>query len=325
VSPPLLEVRDLVKHYHARGFFRPAAPPVRAVDGVSFAVQKGETLGLVGESGCGKTSVGRTVIRLQEPTSGSALLDGVNLFTLGPEALRAMRRRIQMIFQDPYGSLNPRMRVGDAISEGMEIHGLGTAPERKARVTALLEEVGLDPAYARRFPHEFSGGQRQRIGIARALAVEPEIIICDEPVSALDVSVQAQVLNLLADLQRKRGLAFLFIAHDLAVVRQVAHAVAVMYLGRIVETGPVDEVLSNPRHPYTIALRSAVPEPRPEQQPGRIVLAGDPPSPANPPSGCPFHTRCFHRLRDARCRTERPELRQVGGVRVACHYAEMKP
>jgi oligopeptide/dipeptide ABC transporter ATP-binding protein len=318
----LLAVQDLVKHYRAGGFLKPAAPPVRAVDGVSFTLARGETLGLVGESGCGKTTVGRTIIRLQEPTAGRALLDGTDVFTLGAEALRAMRRRVQMVFQDPYGSLNPRMRVGDAIAEGMEIHNLGTPPERRARVEQLLEEVGLDADYARRYPHEFSGGQRQRIGIARALAVEPELIICDEPVSALDVSVQAQVLNLLADLQRTHGLAFLFIAHDLAVVRQIAQRIAVMYLGRIVESGPVDEVLNTPRHPYTIALRSAVPEARIDQPEDRIVLAGDPPSPAAPPSGCAFHPRCFHPNRDVRCERERPELRQIGGVRVACHHAD---
>lgn len=276
----------------------------------------------MGESGCGKTTVGRTVIRLQEPTSGQALLEGVDIFTLGPPALRAMRRQVQMIFQDPYGSLNPRMRVGDAIAEGMVIHGLGNRSEQRTRVETLLQEVGLDPGYATRYPHEFSGGQRQRIGIARALAVEPRIIICDEPVSSLDVSVQAQVVNLLGDLQRARGLSYLFIAHDLAVVRQVADRIAVMYLGRIVETGAAEEVLARPRHPYTVALRSAVPEVATEATPGRIVLGGDPPSPAAPPPGCAFHTRCFHRLRDTRCQVERPGLRQVGPVQVACHYAE---
>ena len=324
-SMPLLEVRNLVKHYGARAMLGRSAPPVRAVDGVSFTLGRGETLGLVGESGCGKTTVGRTIIRLQEPTSGQALLDGVDIFTLGPDALRAFRRRVQMIFQDPYGSLNPRMTVGDAIAEGMDIHRIGTKPQRRGRVATLLEEVGLDAGYASRYPHEFSGGQRQRIGIARALAVEPELIICDEPVSSLDVSVQAQVLNLLSDLQRARGLSYLFIAHDLAVVRQVADRIAVMYLGRIVETGAADRVLSAPRHPYTVALRSAVPEASVTPGADRIVLSGDPPSPAAPPPGCAFHTRCFHPKRDERCRTERPELRPLAGVQVACHYAESTP
>ena len=324
-ATPLLEVRELVKHYGARAMLGRSAPPVRAVDGVSLALGRGETLGLVGESGCGKTTVGRTIIRLQEPTSGQALLDGTDIFTLGPDALRAFRRRVQMIFQDPYGSLNPRMTVGDAIAEGMEIHRIGTRPQRQGRVATLLEEVGLDASYATRYPHEFSGGQRQRIGIARALAVEPEVIICDEPVSSLDVSVQAQVLNLLSDLQRARQLSYLFIAHDLAVVRQVADRIAVMYLGRIVETGPADRVLRSPRHPYTVALRSAVPEASMEPATARIVLSGDPPSPAAPPPGCAFHTRCFHRARNERCRTERPELRLLGGVQVACHHAESTP
>jgi len=325
MSAPLLVVNDLVKHYRSGGFLSPAAPPVRAVDGVSFEIGRGETLGLVGESGCGKSSVGRTLLRLQEPTAGSATLDGVEIFTMQPDALRAMRRRMQMIFQDPYGSLNPRMRIGDAIAEGIRIHRLATGAAVGERVSSLLGEVGLDAGYATRYPHEFSGGQRQRIGIARALAVEPALIVCDEPVSALDVSVQAQVLNLLADLQAQRGLSYLFIAHDLAVVRQIAQRIAVMYLGRIVESGPVDAVLAEPRHPYTVALRSAVPEPDPARHGGRIVLAGDPPSPASPPPGCPFHTRCFHPSRSERCRTERPELRAVGAQLVACHYAEITP
>ncbi|MBP2648087.1 MAG: peptide transporter substrate-binding protein [Gemmatimonadetes bacterium] len=324
-ASPLLEVRELVKHYRARAILGRSAPPVRAVDGVSLTLGRGETLGLVGESGCGKTTVGRTIIRLQEPTSGQALLDGTDIFTLGADALRAFRRRVQMIFQDPYGSLNPRMTVGDAIAEGMDIHRIGTRPQRRGRVATLLEEVGLDASYAARYPHEFSGGQRQRIGIARALAVEPEVIICDEPVSSLDVSVQAQVLNLLSDLQRARQLAYLFIAHDLAVVRQVADRIAVMYLGRIVETGTAERVLGSPRHPYTVALRSAVPEASMEPATARIVLSGDPPSPAAPPSGCAFHTRCFHPARNERCRTERPELRPLGGVQVACHHAESTP
>ena len=323
--PPLLQVRDLVKHYTAGGLFRPGSPPVRAVDGVSFDVGRGETLALVGESGCGKSSAGRTILRLQEPTSGQALFDGIDVFALDRVTLRRLRRRMQIIFQDPYSSLNPRMTIGAAVAEGIEIHRLAAGAEVKRRVGALLEEVGLDPEYARRYPHEFSGGQRQRVGIARALAVEPSFIVCDEPVSALDVSVQAQVLNLLADLQRDRGLSYLFIAHDLAVVRQIAHRVAVMYLGRIVELGPTEALLSSPRHPYTVALRSAVPEPDPGRRKARIVLAGDLPSPSNPPPGCPFHTRCFHPARDERCRREAPPLRPVGATVAACHYAESTP
>lgn len=322
---PLLSVRDLVKYYHSGGLFGRRAPPVRAVDGVSFDLASGETLALVGESGCGKSSVGRTILRLQEPTSGTALFDGVDIFSLDRDPLRGLRRRMQIIFQDPYSSLNPRMRVGAAIAEGIEIHRLAPRAEIPGRVAALLEEVGLDPGYARRYPHEFSGGQRQRIGIARALAVQPAFIVCDEPVSALDVSVQAQVLNLLSDLQRQRGLSYLFIAHDLAVVRQIAHRIAVMYLGRIVEQGPTDAILSHPCHPYTVALLSAVPEPDPGTRRNRIVLGGDLPSPSNPPPGCPFHTRCFHPLKSERCRSEVPRLRPVQGTIAACHYAESTP
>jgi oligopeptide/dipeptide ABC transporter ATP-binding protein len=321
----LLQVRDLVKHYKAAGLFGRSAPVVRAVDGVSFNVGRGETLALVGESGCGKSSVGRTVLRLQEPTGGQALYEGVDIFSLDRTALRQLRRKMQIIFQDPYSSLNPRMSVGAAVAEGIEIHRLAPRSEIPARVAALLEEVGLDPTYARRYPHEFSGGQRQRIGIARALAVQPSFIVCDEPVSALDVSVQAQVLNLLTDLQHHRGLSYLFIAHDLAVVRQIAHRIAVMYLGHIVEEGPTDAILSDPRHPYTVALLSAVPEPDPSARRSRIVLGGDLPSPSNPPPGCPFHTRCFHPLKSALCRTEVPALRPVAGTVAACHYAESTP
>ncbi|HEX6617456.1 MAG TPA: dipeptide ABC transporter ATP-binding protein [Gemmatimonadales bacterium] len=321
----LLEVRDLVKYYTAGGLFRGSAPPVRAVDGVSFEVGRGETLALVGESGCGKSSVGRTILRLQEPTGGQVVFEGNDVFALDRTSLRRLRRRMQIIFQDPYSSLNPRMSVGAAIAEGIEIHHLARGAEIGRRVGALLEEVGLDPGYARRYPHEFSGGQRQRIGIARALAVEPSFIVCDEPVSALDVSVQAQVINLLADLQRDRGLAYLFIAHDLAVVRQIAQRIAVMYLGRIVESGATEALLADPRHPYTVALLSAVPEPDPERQRGRIVLTGDLPSPSNPPPGCPFHTRCWHPSKNERCRIEVPALRPVGETLAACHYAELTP
>jgi oligopeptide/dipeptide ABC transporter ATP-binding protein len=324
-TAPLLRVIDLVKHYGAGGLFARRSAPVRAVDGVSFEVARGETLGLVGESGCGKSTVGRTILRLQEPTAGKVFFEGADVFALGREELRRLRRRLQIIFQDPYGSLNPRMRIGDAVAEGIEIHQLATGGEVRRRVAALLEEVGLDPGYARRYPHEFSGGQRQRIGIARALAVEPAFIVCDEPVSALDVSVQAQVLNLLADLRQRRGLSYLFIAHDLAVVRQIAQRVAVMYLGRIVEEGSTEALLSGPSHPYTVALLSAAPEPDPESVKRRIVLSGDLPSPTAPPPGCPFHTRCFHPAKDSRCVTEAPRLRPVGGTRAACHYAETTP
>jgi oligopeptide/dipeptide ABC transporter ATP-binding protein len=284
-------------------------------------VGRGETLALVGESGCGKTSVGRTLLRLQEPTSGRATFDGVDLFSLKASELRAIRRRMQIVFQDPYSSLDPRMTVADSIAEGIEIHRLAAGVAIRQRVEALLAEVGLDPSFADRYPHEFSGGQRQRIGIARALAVEPAFIVCDEPVSALDVSVQAQVLNLLADLQRDRSLSYLFIAHDLAVVRQLAHRVAVMYLGRIVEEGPTEQVLSAPQHPYTQALLSAVPEPDPTSQRRRLILPGEPPSPRNPPPGCAFHPRCSHPGKDASCSTLRPELRIVHDRLVACHHA----
>ena len=259
----LLRVRNLVKHYRAGGLFRADAHPVRAVEDVSFDVAKGETLALVGESGCGKSSVGRTILRLQEPTAGTATFEGSDLFTLDRVALRRMRRRMQIIFQDPYSSLNPRMTVGAAIAEGIEIHRLASGKDVGRRVGALLEEVGLDPGYAGRYPHEFSGGQRQRIGIARALAVEPRLLVCDEPVSALDVSVQAQVVNLLQDLQRDRGLTYLFIAHDLSVVEHIADRVAVMYLGRIVEFASAADLYREPLMPYTQALLSAVPVPDP--------------------------------------------------------------
>jgi len=287
------------------------------VDGVSFTIAAGRTLGLVGESGSGKTTVGRTMLRLQEPTSGKVLFDDNDVFALDAARLRGLRRRMQIVFQDPYGSLNPRMTVEDTLREPLEIHGL------KGAVAALLDEVGLDAAFAKRYPHELSGGQRQRVGIARALSVEPQFIVCDEPVSALDVSVQAQVLNLLADLQGKRRLTYLFIAHDLAVVRHIADDVAVMYLGKIVERAPAAEIYTQPRHPYTRALLSAVPEPTPHATKQRILLPGDIPSPAHPPSGCPFHPRCPHPRKNERCRTEPPPLRTITpGHDAACHYAE---
>ena len=284
---------------------------------MSFTIAAGRTLGLVGESGSGKTTLGRTMLRLQEPTSGTVLFDDNDVFALDAARLRGLRRRMQIVFQDPYGSLNPRMTVEDTLREPLEIHGL------KGAVAALLDEVGLDAAFAKRYPHELSGGQRQRVGIARALSVEPQFIVCDEPVSALDVSVQAQVLNLLADLQGKRRLTYLFIAHDLAVVRHIADDVAVMYLGKIVERAPAAEIYTQPRHPYTRALLSAVPEPTPHATKQRILLPGDIPSPAHPPSGCPFHPRCPHPRKNERCRTEPPPLRTITpGHDAACHYAE---
>ncbi|MEI2720572.1 MAG: oligopeptide/dipeptide ABC transporter ATP-binding protein [Gemmatimonadales bacterium] len=324
MTTPLVDVERLVKHYPGGGgFFTPSRPPVQAVDGVSFTIAAGETLGLVGESGSGKSTVGRAVLRLEPPTSGTVRFEGTDLASLDASTLRATRQRMQIVFQDPFGSLNPRRTIGESIAEGMVIHRLVPAAAMAARVAELLTEVGLDPSYAERYPHEFSGGQRQRIGIARALAVEPRFIVCDEPVSALDVSVQAQVINLLLDLRERRGLAYLFIAHDLAVVRQVAHRVAVMYLGTIVEIGPARAVIGAPRHPYTQALVSAVPEPDPTTGRRRIVLEGEPPSPSAPPPGCPFAPRCFHPRKDARCSAERPQLRVVGDRDVACHYAEL--
>ena len=325
-ASPLLSVRDLTKYFPIkRGIFGRVHGNVRAVDGVSFDVAEGETLALVGESGCGKSTTGRAILRLIEPTSGSVRYAGQDVLSLGAGDLRALRRQMQIVFQDPFSSLNPRMSIGAIVREGLTIHGLAEGAEADARVKQLLEEVGLRPEYASRYPHEFSGGQRQRVGIARALSVEPRFIVCDEPVSALDVSVQAQVVNLLQDLQRDRGLAYLFIAHDLAVVRQIAQRAAVMYLGRIVEAGPTEALLAAPRHPYTVALLSAVPEPDPSRRRSRIILTGDLPSPSNPPPGCPFHTRCFHPSRSVRCRTEVPMLRPVGTTIAACHYAESTP
>jgi oligopeptide/dipeptide ABC transporter ATP-binding protein len=322
VTAPLVRVEGLVKHYRSGGFLSRDAAVVRAVEDVSFEINAGETLALVGESGSGKSTVGRAVLRLEIPTAGRISFEGTDLATLTPAELRETRSRMQIVFQDPFASLNPRRTIGASVAEGLEIHKIVPRNELADRVAHLLEEVGLDASYARRYPHEFSGGQRQRIGIARALAVEPSFIVCDEPVSALDVSVQAQVLNLLLDLRQQRGLAYLFIAHDLALVHQMAHRVAVMYLGTIVEIGPAHEVIGTPRHPYTQALVSAVPEPDPTKAKTRIVLEGDPPSPSALPSGCPFVTRCFHPLKDARCSSERPRLRPAGEQFVACHYAD---
>ncbi len=320
MTPPLLSVRGLVKHFPIKkGIFGKTAGAVRAVDGVSFEVFPGETLGLVGESGCGKSTTGRMILRLIEPTAGSIEFDGVDLVQLDGKSLRQLRRRMQVIFQDPFSSLNPRMTVGAIIREGLTIHKLAEGAAADARVKQLLDEVGLRAEYTTRYPHEFSGGQRQRIGIARALAVEPNFIVCDEPVSALDVSVQAQVINLMQDLQRDRGLAYLFIAHDLSVVEHIADRVAVMYLGKIVELASSEDLYREPLMPYTQALLSAVPVPDPTVTKSRVVLTGDVPSPANPPSGCVFHPRCQHPAKDAACAAVVPPLEEKApGHWVAC-------
>ncbi len=319
-TAPLLSIRDLTKHFPIRsGLLQRVTGAVKAVDGVSFDIAPGETLALVGESGCGKTTTGRAILRLVEPTSGSIVFKGTDVRALRGESLRRMRRYMQIVFQDPYGSLNPRMTIGAAIREGLIVHQLAEGRAADQRVAQLLDEVGLRADYAERYPHEFSGGQRQRVGIARALAVEPSFIVCDEPVSALDVSVQAQVVNLLRDLQRDRGLAYLFIAHDLAVVAHMADRVAVMYLGRIVELASRRALFANPLMPYTQALLSAVPVPDPTSTRKRILLPGEPPSPANPPSGCVFHPRCPHPLKDEACARIVPPLEEkASGHFVAC-------
>ncbi len=321
----LVHVKDLVKHFpiHQGIIVQRQVGAVRAVDGISFDVRQGETLGLVGESGCGKSTTGRTVLQLYRPTSGTVIFDGVNLVELKGEGLRKMRRKMQMIFQDPYASLNPRMTVSEIIGEPLIVHRVASGKEVEERVEHLLEVVGLNPAFANRFPHEFSGGQRQRIGVARALALQPSFIICDEPISALDVSIQAQVVNLLEELQDQYNLTYLFIAHDLSMVRHISDRVAVMYLGVIVELASRDEIYNSPKHPYTQALLSAVPIPDPyaEAKRKRVILEGDVPSPINPPSGCRFHTRCP--IAQAICSEIRPEFREAKpGHFAACHFSD---
>jgi oligopeptide/dipeptide ABC transporter ATP-binding protein len=316
---PVLEVRDLKKHFPIRkGLLQRAAGTVFAVDGVSFAIKQGQTLGLVGESGCGKTTVGRTVLRLIEPTAGSIKVSGHEISQLDKRALRPYRRQMQIIFQDPFSSLDPRMSAGDIVAEPLRVHHIASGREVRAKVAALFERVGLRKAQMDSYPHQFSGGQRQRIGIARALALQPKLIVGDEPVSALDVSIQAQVLNLMLDLQREMGLAYLFISHNLAVVEHISHNIAVMYLGRIVEYTDKRTLFLRPLHPYTEQLLLAVPVPDPRVKRKKRVLQGDVPSPINPPSGCHFHTRCPYAI--DRCRVESPPLREVQpGQFVACH------
>jgi oligopeptide transport system ATP-binding protein len=324
VSEALLEVENLVKHFPVGGgMFSGPVASVRAIDGVSFTLNRGETLGLVGESGCGKTTTGRCILQLERPTSGRIVFEGVDLTTLDEAALRKVRRRVQVIFQDPYSSLNPRMTIGQILAEPLKVHGIiRDAAARQARVQELLEQVGLLPQHGKRYPHQLSGGQRQRVGIARALAMEPSLIICDEPVSALDVSIQAQIINLLEDLQSRLGLTYLFIAHDLSVVRHISDRVAVMYLGKIVEIADRAALYEEPLHPYTRALLSAVPIPDPavEAARERTVLRGEVPSPLNPPAGCVFHPRCP--IAVARCSAEVPALRELRPTHsAACHLA----
>jgi oligopeptide transport system ATP-binding protein len=320
----LLHVEDLKMHFPIyRGVFQRQVGAVRAVDGISFDVQRGETLGLVGESGCGKSTTGRTILQLYKPTAGSVMFDGTDLVKLKGEQMRQMRRKMQMIFQDPYASLNPRMTVAQLVGEPLMVHNVATGAEINERVAHLLELVNLNPAFASRYPHEFSGGQRQRIGVARALALQPSFVICDEPISALDVSIQAQVVNLLEELQSQFNLTYLFIAHDLSMVKHISDRVAVMYLGVIVELASRDELYAKPLHPYTQALLSAVPIPDPvaDAKRKRTILQGDVPSPVNPPSGCRFRTRCP--IAEAVCAESRPEFREIRpGHFVACFFAE---
>jgi oligopeptide transport system ATP-binding protein len=318
----LVSVRNLKKHFPVTGgVLSRVVGQVKAVDGISFDIKKGETLGLVGESGCGKTTTGRVILRLLEPTSGEVLFEGRNVFRLNREEMRRLRRQMQIIFQDPYASLNPRMTVGDIIGEPLEVHRVASGAGRDRRVRELLEVVGLSAQHARRYPHEFSGGQRQRIGVARALALQPKLIICDEPVSALDVSIQSQVINLLEDLQSEFKLTYLFIAHDLSVIKHISVRIGVMYLGKLVELAGEEDLFAQPLHPYTEALLSAIPIPDPELKRERIVLEGDVPSPINPPPGCRFHTRC--RFAADACREREPAFVEAKpGHFVACHLRQ---
>ncbi len=321
VKKDLIEVKDLVKYYPVMGgILRHPVAWVRAVENVSFTVRQGETLGLVGESGCGKTTVAHTLLGLQSATSGSVLYEGVDVLKLKGRPLMAMRRNMQIVFQDPFSALDPRLPIGESIAEGLHIHRIGTRQERFEKVLAALKKVGMEDYHAMRYPHEFSGGQRQRIGIARAIVMEPKFIVLDEPVSALDVSIQAQVLNLLKDLQRELGLSYLFVAHNLAVVEHICDRVVVMYLGKMVESADYHDLFSDPLHPYTQALMSAIPIPNPKMKRKRIILKGDVPSPLNPPSGCRFHPRCP--IAKANCSKDEPLLRELHpGHWVACHYA----
>jgi len=325
-AAPLVEVRDLVKHFPVRGgVLQRTVAFVQAVDNVDLVIRKGETLGLVGESGCGKTTVGRLILRLIDPTSGSIIFDGTDITKLRGSQLKPFRRRMQIIFQDPYASLDPRVPIGDSIGDALRVHGIGSPKERREKVRRIMDLVGLQPFHGRRFPHEFSGGQRQRIGIARALVLEPDLVVCDEPVSALDVSIQAQVLNLLKALQRELGLTYLFIAHNMGVVEHISDRVAVMYLGRVAEQADRRDLFADAQHPYTQALLSAIPIPDPELRRKRIILRGDVPSPVRPPSGCRFHPRCPLREQLGSpdiCVTAEPELLAMSGSdhAVACHF-----